>query len=79
MCESKRWTQQFYNNNVAFIATGTIVSSLLKPALRCFRPDDSGLCGEWVETPFYEWLIKMNTVNDDERCRIDSCHDQGDR
>jgi hypothetical protein len=27
MCESKRWTQQFYHNNVDFIATGTIVSS----------------------------------------------------
>jgi len=28
MCESKRWTQQFYHNNVDFMATGTIVSSL---------------------------------------------------
>jgi hypothetical protein len=48
MCESKRWTQQLYNNNVAFIAMGTIVSSTLHPAAGSFRPDGSRLYSEQI-------------------------------
>jgi len=53
MCESKRWTQQLYNNNVAFIAMGTIVSSTFHPAAGYSRPDGSRLWGEQV-TLVYE-------------------------
>jgi len=51
-CESKRWTQQLYNNNVAFISTGTIVSLLIR-LTRCGNAHHAADDAANTLTPFF--------------------------